>query len=174
MANDPQAPVNLPAGPALPAYLALVQAIFGRGWTSAKLAILVTFPLFGAALTTLLLRRFHPAWAAAAALMVCLSYRLAFFSGTVMTEIPFLLAVTVGLIAAERYRGDARPRHLAVVVACIAAAYLLREAGIALGFAMLVAMLLARRWRAAAVVCAACVVLLSTSLTGEASGGHLW
>jgi len=159
MLNDPEAPVNLPAGPALPAYLALVQAVLGGGWTSAKLAILATFPLFGAALTTLLLRRFHPAWAAAAALMVCLSYRLAFFSGTVMTEIPFLLAVAVGLLAAERYRGDPRPRHLAVIVACIAVAYLLREAGIAFGLAMLVAMFVARRWRAAAVVCIACIVL---------------
>jgi len=159
MVNDPNAPVNLPAGPALPAYLAGVYAVFGRSWVSSKLAVLIGFPLFAAALGGLFLRRFHVLWAALGVLAVCLSYRLAEFSAVLMTEIPFLLVITVGLLAVGRYsqpRGGGRALILTVV--CVALAYFLREAGIAFGIAVLFWLLLRRHWRAAGVVLAACAL----------------
>jgi hypothetical protein len=161
MISEPGAPVNLPAGPLFPLLLAGVQTVAGEGFRPAHVFVAALYPVLGALLALLLLRRFHPFWAAFGALTACLSFWMAEFSWQAMTEIPFTLTLIIAFLAVGSWERSSAVKRWGLIAAltCAVLAYFIREAGIALGLSLLFWLLLRRRWRLAAI--AATLVLLA-------------
>lgn len=178
--------INHPAKPAhhkypcgFPLLLAPLAAVAPNALLPMKVLVLALFVACAVGCFALFSRIGTLGWAFAVA-MVFLCNRLALLmSHQVMSEIPYLAATVLCLLALERLRrANSGPRAsiwLAATLAAAAVAMLLRSIGIALSAALFVGFLIERRWRrAAAVVAVAAATRCLDGALRAVDGGSLY
>ncbi len=145
------APPHAQYPPGMPIWLLLIRAVAGPSLEAVRCANLL---LLG--LTTLLLadavRRLSTPWlAVTTAAVVITNPALLAFAGGLFSEIPYLACCALALWCSLADTDDDRTWFATLAIAAAIAAFLTRSAGIALVPAVLAALALRRRWRAALV-----------------------
>lgn len=164
--------------PVFPALLALLIGLGARTWVALKsIAALSTV---GAAVLTYVWveRRSGPVWALGAALVLCLSSAVVYYSHWILSDPTFVFFTLLSLWALERSDEDGAPiGWLALGVAAAGLAYFTRSAGLPLLVALLGWLGIRRRFRALAASVAALGVpallwLLRARGVGPARGAY--
>jgi hypothetical protein len=151
---DPAASRHTQFPPGFPAIVAGALLLGARSWVALK-GVVVVFSAVGVALTFLwLLRRRRPLAALGVALLVAIGPGVLRLAHTELSDVPFWTFTMAALLAWERGPRRAAGRAAGGALA-VAAAYLVRTAGVSLIAAGAVWLALRRRWLQAAVLAAA-------------------
>ncbi len=168
----PGTPPHTDYPPGFPALLALKQLLLGPDVISAKLMV-VLFGLAGLFFIWRLLQRLLGDQAHAAAWFALSIPPLVTYNHWILTEIPFLAVSTASLYFLHKAETEPTPKVLPGLVLALAA-LTLRAAGVALVLAVLLTLLLRRRWLVLAGFGITAVVLTGAwlwrnALTGSSS-----
>jgi hypothetical protein len=169
---DPAAPRHTQFPPGFPAIVAGALLLGAQPWVPLK-GMVVAFSAAAVALTFLwLLRRRRPLAAVGVALLVAIGPGVLRLAHTELSDVPFWTFTMAALLAWERAPRRAAGRVAAGALA-VAAAYLVRTAGVTLVAAAAISFALRRRWRHAVILAAGVVPPLAAwALWSRGGGGY--
>lgn len=148
--------------PGMPAWLGLID-LLGGGLATLTALQLGLLAGTGYLLADALRRLGHGTVGLVTAGLVMFNPTLSYLAGTMLSEILFLAVATLALYALLRAEldGDERTgRWLALALGCALAAFLIRTIGVAVLGAVIITLLLSRRWRWAAIATVLSVVVV--------------